>query len=260
MTLLLRAATATDLGLHRDNNEDSLYAGRQLLVVADGVGGQPAGEVASELVIRTLEPLDAEPDGDPLPVLRAAVEAANRAIREAAAADPEHGGMATTVTALLLCGDQAALVHVGDSRAYRLRDGELTQLTTDHTYVQWLVQRGMLKPEEARHHPKRSVVTQVAQGEEIEPQTELLSVRPGDRFLVCSDGLSDVVVDADIRDVLVGKVAATEAVADLVTLALRGGGPDNISVVIADAVATGTDPRPESGAVGDDDPEPAQKV
>lgn len=235
MGLNLRAVMLTDLGLARDNNEDSGYAGHRLLVVADGVGGQPAGEVASALVVSELVPLDEGPArDDPLGALRDAVEAANQRIADAGESDPAQGGMATTLTALLLSGDKLALLHVGDSRAYRLRDGELRQLTVDDTYVQWLVERGMLAPEEARNHPQRSVVVQVVQGDDLQAQGEVLEPSPGDRYLLCSDGLSDMVADEAIAETLQAHADLKECAERLIALALSAGGPDNITVALAD--------------------------
>jgi protein phosphatase len=203
MNLILTAATVTDVGLVRTNNEDCAHAGQRVFAVADGVGGMPAGELASAIVIRALADLDAEPDeADPLARLRDAVESANRQIRDAAAANPAHEGMGTTVTALLLAGDQVALAHVGDSRCYLLRDGELSQLTRDDTFVQELVEHGLLTAAQARTHPHRSLVTQAVQGEDLSPALRLLTPCPGDRFLLCSDGLSDAISDEAIAGVL----------------------------------------------------------
>lgn len=237
MGLKLRAVTVTDLGLARENNEDAGYAGERLLVIADGVGGQPAGEVASDIVITALTPLDQQlPPDDPLAALRAAVEAANQRIADAGDADPAQGGMATTATALLLAGEKLGLLHVGDSRAYRFREGELTQLTVDDTYVQLLVEQGMLTPEEAWQHPQRSVVVQVLQGDDVEAQVYDLTLEPGDRYLLCSDGLSDVVPAEEIAAALAGHPDLKECADRLIALALQGGGPDNITVALGDVV------------------------
>jgi protein phosphatase len=145
--------------------------------------------------------------------------------------------MATTVTALLLAGERLALVHVGDSRAYRLRDGELTQLSTDHTYVQMLVDRGAITADEAWHHPQRSMVTRVIPSDPLRPQAEQLDPQPGDRYLLCSDGLSDVVPDAVIAEALTSHDDRQAAAHQLVELALDAGGPDNITVIVADVDA-----------------------
>src|SRR6266545_201452 len=170
MSLVVRAAVITDPGLVRTNNEDAAYAGRQLFAVADGIGGLPAGEVASEIAIRGLTALDEQFHGaEPLRALRKAVNEANDEIRRVAESDPANDGMGTTVTALLLSGDRFGLLHIGDSRAYLLRDGVLSQLTRDDTYVQALVDQGLLTAEAARNHSQRSLVTRAVHGEHIAP-------------------------------------------------------------------------------------------
>jgi PPM family protein phosphatase len=238
MTLILRAAAATDLGLVRDNNEDAAFAGRHLAAVADGIGGMPAGELASEAMMGALEALEQVRDGQPpLSALRAAVEAANETINELGQADPVREGMGTTVTALLLSGTELGLLHVGDSRAYLLRDGELCRLTTDDTFVQELVDQGLLSVEEVRHHPMRSVVTKAVQGRPLEPSLRTLAPRVGDRYLLCSDGLSDVVPEATLAEALASYADQARCAKELVTLALAAGGPDNITVIVADVAA-----------------------
>lgn len=237
MNLILNAATVTDVGLVRTNNEDCAHAGRRVFAVADGVGGLPAGELASAIVVRALAELDGdEPaQADPLALLRRAVESANRQIREASAANPAHEGMATTVTALLLAGDQIGLVHVGDSRCYRLRDGELAQLTRDDTFVQELVEHGLLTAAQARTHPRRSLVTQAVQGDDdLLPTLLLLTPCPADRFLLCSDGLSDAVTDEAIAGVLREVTDPQKCAERLVRLALVAGAADNVTVLVAD--------------------------
>jgi protein phosphatase len=232
--LTLHAVTATDPGLVRGNNEDSAFAGRRVVAVADGIGGQPAGECASEIAIQVLAGLDDADAADPVAALVSAVRDANDQIREAAAADPAREGMGTTVTALLLAGDRLALVHVGDSRGYLLRERNLTRLTRDDTFVQVLVDRGVLTPEEARTHPQRSLVTRAVQGDPVKPAGTLLDPRPGDRYLLCSDGLSDVVPDDAIAQALVSYEDARACAEQLVKLALQAGAPDNVTVVLAD--------------------------
>lgn len=240
MTLTLRTVSASDPGLVRTNNEDSAHAGGRLLAVADGVGGMPAGELASDIVIRALTPLDAAADsGESIPALRAAVEEANRQIREASQADPATDGMGTTVTALLLTGDEFVLLHVGDSRAYLLRDDELRQLTKDDTFVQSLVDQGLLTLEEARRHPQRSLITRAVQGQNVAPAIRVVPAQPGDRYLVCSDGLSDVVSDEAIGTALRQHSDLQDCVEQLVKLALRAGAPDNVTAVLADVKAAG---------------------
>jgi protein phosphatase len=241
MSLTLRTATASDPGLVRTNNEDSAYAGGRLLAVADGVGGMPAGELASDIVIRVLAPLDEPADrgeDDTLRALRDAVNEANRQIRAASEADPATDGMGTTVTALLLSGDQLALLHVGDSRAYLLRGGELRQITKDDTFVQSLVDQGLLTPEEARNHPQRSLITRAVQGQHVAPTTRMLPVQPDDRYLLCSDGLSDVVTDEAIGQTMQSYADPRQCVEQLVKLALQAGAPDNVTAVLADVLTT----------------------
>jgi serine/threonine protein phosphatase PrpC len=238
MSLLLRAAAASDLGLVRTNNEDSVFAGARLLVVADGMGGLPAGELASDLAIGAMLVLEEQPErGDPRERMLAAFEAANELILAAVEAEPANEGMGTTLTALLLAGDRGlGLLHAGDSRCYLLRDGELRQVTRDDTFVQALVDEGVLTPQEARRHPRRSLITRALQGFPVTPTCELLTPRGGDRYLLCSDGLSDYVEDGPIGNVLASCVDPGECVDRLVKLTLSAGAPDNVSVVVADIV------------------------
>jgi protein phosphatase len=235
MSLILRAVAATDLGRGRENNEDTFHAGKRLIAVADGMGGLPAGEVASEIAIRVLSRLESLPPERPaLDALRETVAEANREIGAAVAADPALEGMGTTITAMLAQGDRIALAHVGDSRAYAWRDGELIQLTKDDTYVQALVDKGAISPEQASLHPHRSLVTKAVQGGDVIPAYTVLTPHDGDRYLLCSDGLTDVVGAAAIGAVLREHADAQECAARLIELALDAGGPDNITAVIAD--------------------------
>jgi PPM family protein phosphatase len=236
VTLVLRYAARSDRGLVRSNNEDSVYAGARLLALADGMGGHAAGEVASQLVIAALAHLDDdEPGGDLLAKLDAAVRAGNAAIAAQVEAEPELEGMGTTLTAILFAGDRIGLVHIGDSRGYLLRDGELTQITKDDTFVQTLVDEGRITREEAHSHPQRSLIMRALTGHEVEPTLTMREARAGDRYLLCSDGLSDPVSDETILEALqIPDVA--EAAYRLIELALRGGGPDNVTVVVADVV------------------------
>lgn len=235
MNLIMRAALVSDTGLLRDNNEDAAYAGTRLVAVADGMGGLPAGEVASDMVVRALAPLDAPLPGTGIDrALRDAVIGANRQIAEATRADPGNAGMGTTVTAMALAGDELFVVHIGDSRGFLLRDGELSQVTRDDTLVQELVDRGALTAEQAWHHPQRSLVTNAVQGCELTPAIALLTARVGDRLLLCSDGLSDVVPAEAIRSTLVLYAEPPECAEQLVKLAHRAGAPDNVTVVVAD--------------------------
>ncbi|MEV6525963.1 protein phosphatase 2C domain-containing protein [Longispora sp. NPDC051575] len=235
-SLTLRRGAASHLGLRRPINEDSLYSGAQLVAIADGVGGEAAGEVASDLAIGALAPLDTPEPRDPVTALRTAYDTANRRIREAVAADPALSGMATTLTTLLLSGNRLILAHAGDSRAYVLHGGEFAQLTRDDTYVQLLVDEGRISPAEASVHPQKSVVTRVLQGEPFDATVIRRRAVPGDRYLLCSDGLSDAVSTADIALTLRTEPDPDRCAARLIQLALEGGGPDNVSVVVADVV------------------------
>lgn len=240
MSGILRAA-ASDRGLVRELNEDAYLLGERLVAVADGIGGLPAGEVASEIAIRTLAPLDRDALGESVvDTLRSAVDDANRQIGEAVAAVSGREGMGTTLTALLFDRDRATLVHIGDSRAYLLRNGNLTQLTRDDTYVQALVDRGAITADEALRHPHRSVVTQALQGEEVNPTCTVLRTSPGDRFLLCSDGLSDVVDSASIGGTIREYTDLDDCAAQLIKQALAAGGPDNVTVVLAEVPVSGT--------------------
>lgn len=236
MTLVLRYAARSDRGLVRSNNEDSVYAGARLLALADGMGGHAAGEVASQLVIAALAPLDDdEPGGDLLDALADAVYAGNGAIADHVRAEPELDGMGTTLTAFLFAGKRLGMVHIGDSRAYLMRDGELTQISKDDTFVQTLVDEGRITPEQAHNHPQRSLIMRALTGAPVEPTLIMREAHAGDRYLLCSDGLSDPVSHETITEAL--EIADVSAAADrLIELALRSGGPDNVTVVVADVV------------------------
>jgi protein phosphatase len=244
-----RFGNRSDVGLVRDGNEDASYAGARLLVVADGVGGSVAGEIASNIAITALAPLDRDDNiTDPQQALRDATRKANRELRSAIQADPSLAGMGTTLTALLWSGDTLALAQLGDSRGYLLRDGVLTQITRDQTLVQSLVDEGQITPEEALTHPRRSWILRALDGrDESDPDVELLTVQPGDRYLLCSDGLSDY-VDADAIAEALGQGEPQQASESLVDLALRAGAPDNVTCVVADPVdAPPSDPQPLLG-------------
>lgn len=236
MKLALDFVAASDRGLVRGNNEDSAYAGPHLLVLADGMGGHAAGEVASQLMVEHLEHLDRDPaDADMLALLGAAAEDANASIAESVAQHPEQAGMGTTLTASMFNGRQFGLIHVGDSRGYLLRDGKLTQLTVDDTFVQSLVDDGKLAPEDVSTHPQKSLILKAYTGREVEPHLELIEAKPGDRILLCSDGLSDPVTRETIQ-VALGDGTPEMAAQRLIELALRSGGPDNVTVVVAEVV------------------------
>lgn len=236
MTLVLRYAARSDRGLVRANNEDSVYAGARLLALADGMGGHAAGEVASQLMIAALAHLDDdEPGGDLLGKLEAATHEGNATIADHVEEDPELEGMGTTLTAILFAGSKLGLVHIGDSRAYLLRDDQLTQITRDDTFVQSLVDEGRITAEQAHTHPQRSLIMRALTGNEIEPTLTVREARAGDRYLLCSDGLSDVVSDETIANTM--REGTNDECADrLIELALRSGGPDNVTVIVADVI------------------------
>jgi serine/threonine protein phosphatase PrpC len=236
MTLTLRYAAQSDRGLIRDLNQDSVYAGPRLLAVADGMGGMAAGDVASNIVIAAMAPLDEDVPGDAMvDALRHAVGIANQHLRDTVDANPQLEGMGTTLTAVLFSGSKFGMVHIGDSRAYLLRKGDFAQITKDDTYVQMLVDEGRVSPEEASSHPQRSLLTRALDGRDIDPEYSVRQVLAGDRYLICSDGLSGV-VSADTIGQAMKEIADPQACVErLVQLALRSGGPDNITVVIADA-------------------------
>jgi protein phosphatase len=237
MSMILRAVAASDVGLVRSNNEDALHVGTRLLVVADGMGGLPAGELASDILIQAMAVVDEMPDsGEPLQDLCAALETANQRIEAAVADDGARDGMGTTVTAVLLAGDRIAALNVGDSRCYLSRGGVLTQLTRDDTYVQALVDQGVLTPADARRHPQRALVTQAVQGGPFRPAGRVLPVEEGDRLLLCSDGLSDYVTDEVIGETLRAYPDRQVCAAELIARTLEAGAPDNVSVIVADVV------------------------
>jgi protein phosphatase len=201
------------------------------------MGGMPAGELASDIVMRALVGLDGADPDDARGALREALAVANREIRQVTESDESADGMGTTVTAMLLIGEELAVLHVGDSRGYLWRDGQLTQLTKDDTFVQSLVDEGLLTVAEARRHPRRSIVTQAVQGLDLEPEVELIPARDGDRLLLCSDGLSDFLTPERIAEAVAEPVPPQACARALVELALRGGSSDNVTVVVADVVA-----------------------
>lgn len=244
-SLAIRYASLSDPGRVRESNQDSAYAGSRLLAVADGYGdrGGPAGAAAIE-ALKRLE-TGALPAGEILNALEEAVRRAADDLMEAAEAaetaeTPEAPESGTTLTAMLLTGSQLALVHIGDSRAYLLRDGELFQITHDHTLVQSMVDDGRLTPEEAASHPQRSLLLKaLAFPSGVAPDLRLHDARPGDRYLLCSDGLSAVVPGPEVQRVISATADPGQAVRELVALANAAGGPDNVACVVADVVAQG---------------------
>lgn len=238
--LKLRYAAASDTGLVRESNQDTAYAGSRLLAVADGfgTGGAPASAAAVE-AFRRLED-GGVPAGGLLNVLADAVEEAERAVCDAVAAGSAPGAAGTTLTAMLWTGSQLGLVHIGDSRVYLLRDGELFRITHDHTVVQSMIDEGRLTPEEAASHPQRSLLVRaLGQGADPRAEMRLQDARSQDRYLLCSDGLSTVVPDDEIRRVLAAGQEPGRTVRALVALANDSGGPDNVSCVVADVVTAG---------------------
>lgn len=241
MTPALVYTARSHLGMVRENNEDSAYAGPRLLALADGMGGHAAGEVASQYVVAELARLDEDDPGQDLTgALTVALTSGNASIAAHVDAYPETEGMGCTATALLFDGRRMGLIHVGDSRAYLLRDGSLSQITKDDTFVQSLVDRGELSADEAHSHPRRSLILKALTGEPVEPTVVTREARVGDRYLLCSDGLSDP-VSADTISETLAAGTVDEAADRLVQLALRSGGPDNITVVVADVVESAKD-------------------
>src|ERR1700722_7119698 len=228
--LAIRYAARSDIGRHRDRNQDTAYAGRRLLAVADGMGAD--GAEASAAVIEALKPLEAAlPAGNLLNAMEDAVRQVGATLADAGS------GTGTTLTAMLWSGSQLALVHVGDTRAYLLRAGELFQITHDHSGVQALLDAGQLTAEEALSHPERALLLRALDGTQAAvPDLSLHEVRSGDRYLLCSDGLTTVAPASAIHQVLRDAAEPAAAVRELISLANSGGGPDNIACVVADLV------------------------
>jgi PPM family protein phosphatase len=243
MTATVRSAAGSDVGRRRAVNQDSAYTSPRLLAVADGMGGHAHGEVASAVAIAAIAQADAELDGsdldrvDLLATLGAAMDTAAQQLTDAADSDPSLRGTGTTLVALLVDGTRVGVGHIGDSRAYLLRDGELHQLTHDHTLVQSLVDEGRITADEAADHPRRSVLVRTLQeGNSAEPDLFPVEGRIGDRFLVCSDGVTAVLTDAAIHGVLSDVPEPADVVDRMIALANEGGGPDNITCIVADLV------------------------
>lgn len=252
MALSLRYAARSDVGLLREGNEDSGYASPRLLIVADGMGGAAAGEVASSVAVAAFAVLDEdEPGNDLLEVFGETLHRIEGQLGGLVEAEPGLRGMGTTLTAVLRSGNRAGLVHVGDSRGYLLREGKLERITRDHTLVQSLIDAGRLSEHEAAAHPQRNVLTRVLDG--TRPTEADLSIRElhvGDRILLCSDGLSGVVSSDTIGATLLAHDDPQSAVDELIDLALRAGGPDNITCVVADVEDGEPDTEAEAVAVG----------
>lgn len=241
------SAASSDVGLVRQSNQDSGFAGRFLMVVADGMGGHAGGDVASHVVIRQLLELDRpfESAEKARKTLKEELLKINSLLIGAVVERPELAGLGTTVSALLRVGNKAVIAHIGDSRIYRLRDGLIQQVTADHTYVQRLIDSGRLTEEEALVHPRRSVLLRVLGDVDARPDidTQVLPIKPGDRWMLCSDGLAGVVRDDVITHVLATTPNTSDAADALVAASMRRGAPDNVTVVVMDDRA---DPAVES--------------
>ena len=234
--LIMRYAARSDVGRVRAKNDDSAYVGRHLAVVADGMGGHAGGDVASAATVLDMIHLDHDNyDGDAGTVLADEIQTANSLLSELVHINPKLAGMGTTVTALLLAEGKLHFAHIGDSRAYRLRNGEFEQVSVDHTFVQRLIDEGRLRPEEAETHPHKNVLMRVLGDVDASPELDLatLDVEPGERWLLCSDGLNYVaghVVERTVRETK----DLRECVEELVDLTLEAGSPDNVTVVMVD--------------------------
>jgi protein phosphatase len=255
MSLSLRYAARSHVGLIRDGNEDSGYAGPRLLVVADGMGGQAAGELASSVVVQTIAQLDTpatpQPPADPVHALAERISEAHERLHSIITDNPQLEGMGTTLTTFLFSEQSVAFAHIGDSRAYRLRGGRLEQLTADHTWVQRLVDEGRISEEEAGHHPQRSLLMRAldGRGQVADADLSLTDVQAGDRLMLCSDGLSSFVSFDTLESTLAGYADPHQAAESLIQLALRAGGPDNVTCIVADVFdpsAPGSSPNAET--------------
>ncbi|WP_082099440.1 PP2C family protein-serine/threonine phosphatase [Demequina maris] len=240
MYLGIHFAARSDVGLVRANNQDSGFAGPHLLAVADGMGGAAGGDIASSIAIARLAALEGEAHGpdDALDELKEAISDAHAQIVERARNDPELSGLGTTVTALLRSGSTLSMAHIGDSRAYLLRDGDLEQITTDHSFVQHLVDTGRLSVADAEHHPKRSMLLRVLGDIDADVPVDISvrETRDGDRWMLCSDGLSGVVSKDTMRKTMLEVEDPGDCADALVGLALAAGAPDNVTCVIGDIV------------------------
>ena len=241
----IRWAARTDVGRARDRNEDSFYGGAHVFAVADGLGGHNAGDVASKIAIEPIKELDRKIDdipADRVPdSLTDTVLEANRAVYRKAQADAKVRGMGTTLTAVAIADGAAHLAHVGDSRCYLLRGGAMNQLSNDHTLVARMVQEGKLTPEEAEVHPQRSILTRALGAEpEVDVDSLHIDLQKGDRLLLCSDGLSSVIGEELIRQVLSTTDELDDGCQRLIDEANAHGGPDNITVIVVEVTtATG---------------------
>jgi protein phosphatase len=247
--LRLRYAAVSDVGRYRSENQDSGYASPHLLVVADGVGGAAYGDVASATAVQVLRRLDEEPEsGQMLTALAGAVHRVQDRLAELVEEDPELDGTSTTITAALFDGHRLGVAHIGDSRAYLLRDGTITRLTTDHTFVQTLVDDGQITEAEARVHPHRNIILRAVDGvHAADPDLFHVEPREGDRLLVCSDGCTGALTDEQVA-ALLGAGTVDAAAVHLVESALDQGSTDNVTVITAELVLADTTDDPESNA------------
>lgn len=238
MASSIKSSALSNVGKIRANNQDSGYAGNNLFVVADGMGGHAGGDVASAIAIRRIRETDKpySSPGDAEFALQSSLIAANQLLAETVFEHQELTGMGTTVSAMMRVGNSMAIAHIGDSRIYLFRDGELSQITADHTFVQRLVDSGRITPEEAAVHPRRSVLMRVLGDVDAAPEidTAILGTQPGDRWLICSDGLSSYLAEDRIRKALASGLDADAVGRRLVKETLDHGAPDNVTVVVVD--------------------------
>ena len=234
----------SDVGRVREANEDSYLIADPLFVVADGMGGHIAGDVASSTAVKVIQDESGDASSENPGTLTKIISDANATIWSQAQSDPALRGMGTTCTLVLVDEDRVHIAHVGDSRAYRLRDGQLEQLTEDHTLVGRMVQEGRLSREEAQHHPQRSIITRaLGVDEDVQVDLETVELSEGDRLLLCSDGLSSMVEDDSIESVLTSESDPQRAADRLIDLANEAGGDDNITVVVIDFESAGASRR-----------------
>ncbi|GAA2189276.1 MULTISPECIES: protein phosphatase 2C domain-containing protein [Leucobacter] len=242
MTVAYTSAIGSHVGMVRSNNQDSAFAGDYIYLVADGMGGHAGGDVASAIAAKAMAELDVPPMGSPeamTNVLRTAILDTNTKLRSTVRDRPELAGMGTTFTGFIPVEDQLAIGHIGDSRLYLLRDDALQQITKDHTFVQRLVDSGKITEEEAKIHPRRSVLMRVLGDVDSSPQvdTQVVDTQPGDVWLLCSDGLCGYVDDVDIEKILRRRSTLQGGVDALIDKSLSHGAPDNVTVVLVETVA-----------------------
>ena len=247
VTTITTGAAVSHVGRVRTQNQDSGYAGGSLFVVADGMGGHAGGDIASAIAVRRIAETDRLDFASPQEAefaLHSAMIAANQDISAAVEDRPELTGMGTTVSAMVRVGDVIATAHIGDSRIYLLRDGELSQITNDHTFVQRLVETGRITPEEAAVHPRRSVLMRVLGDIDQSPEidTSILGTVPGDRWMLCSDGLTSYVPIERILIAMSGSPTSADAAQSLVEEALEHGAPDNVTAIVVDIDRPGSSP------------------